>query len=642
MKTSPLTFRALLTALIIIPVLCWWVEYTEVVSEGTDLAAMSLMISVVFAICCLLAWNALVRRRRPRWAYSRPELLFLFVMFSVGTSISGIGIGQFLVMMLTNGVWYATPENKWGEFLPYIPKWLVPTLEHDKLAGFYKGNSPVPWGMWVGPTLVWCSFLLALMLMFLCMNVLIRRQWVDRERLSFPIVQVPLAITEGGGSGPFYRNRLLWIGFAIPVVLETLNSLNFIFPNVPAIQIKPFNIGQFFQERPWNAVGYFTIAFYPLVIGITYLISLDVAFSCWFFFLLGKAENVFAVAAGFRDPGASLAMSRVPYIGEQGAGAFLMIAAFALWSARKHLAAAWRRAWGGHSGADDSDEPISYRAAYVGLIAGFVYVVAFARAVGLPVTLGIPLFLIFGLFMLTLTRIRAEAGTPWHSGSGLYVHDVMVRAVGTGGMGTGALTGFALLQWMDLDYRCAVMPHQMEGLKIAQTARMNGRHLFYAILIAVVIGVIGTFGSLVSIYYHYGAATARVNGWRTYMGSVPFNSLRGWMNNIREPDWPSIQAIFAGGGVTLVLALLRSRFVWWPFHPIGYAIANSGALDWLWCPIMVGWLCKWIIVRYGGIRLYRMAMPFFIGLILGDYVIGSLWTLTGVIFGIPVYRCFPI
>ena len=103
-----------------------------------------------------------------------------------------------------------------------------------------------------------------------------------------------------------------------------------------------------------------------------------------------------------------------------------------------------------------------------------------------------------------------------------------------------------------------------------------------------------------------------------------------------------MQAVGVGSAVAVGLSLLRARFVWWPFHPIGYAIANSGALTWLWCPIMVGWLCKWLIIRYGGIRLYRAALPFFLGLILGDYVISSLWTLTGIIFGIPVYRCFPI
>lgn len=40
-------------------------------------------------------------------------------------------------------------------------------------------------------------------------------------------------------------------------------------------------------------------------------------------------------------------------------------------------------------------------------------------------------------------------------------------------------------------------------------------------------------------------------------------------------------------------------------------------------------------------RAYRRALPFFIGLILGDYVIASLWTSVGMALGIDMYRYFP-
>jgi len=49
-----------------------------------------------------------------------------------------------------------------------------------------------------------------------------------------------------------------------------------------------------------------------------------------------------------------------------------------------------------------------------------------------------------------------------------------------------------------------------------------------------------------------------------------------------------------------------------------------------------------VTLRYGGMRLYRQFIPFFIGLILGDYIIGGAWSLIGLAFGIRVYRTFPI
>ena len=55
----------------------------------------------------------------------------------------------------------------------------------------------------------------------------------------------------------------------------------------------------------------------------------------------------------------------------------------------------------------------------------------------------------------------------------------------------------------------------------------------------------------------------------------------------------------------------------------------------------LGWLAKWFTLRFGGMSAYRRALPFFLGLILGDYVIASLWTLFGIALGIDMYRCFP-
>ena len=86
----------------------------------------------------------------------------------------------------------------------------------------------------------------------------------------------------------------------------------------------------------------------------------------------------------------------------------------------------------------------------------------------------------------------------------------------------------------------------------------------------------------------------------------------------------------------------RARFLWWPFHPIGYILAGTFTLEWLWCSLFVGWLVKWLILRYGGLRLYRQALPFFIGLILGDYVAGALWALVGCLTGVQTYRVAPI
>jgi hypothetical protein len=84
---------------------------------------------------------------------------------------------------------------------------------------------------------------------------------------------------------------------------------------------------------------------------------------------------------------------------------------------------------------------------------------------------------------------------------------------------------------------------------------------------------------------------------------------------------------------TLLLSALRLQFVWWPFHPIGYAIGFSRrTIDWMWFSIFLGWAVKLLILRMGGMNLYRRALPFFLGFILGEFTMGGVFGFIGVLF----------
>ena len=54
---------------------------------------------------------------------------------------------------------------------------------------------------------------------------MLRGQWIDRERLVFPLTQLPLAMMEDAEDperrfGRFFKSRLLWLGFLLPLVLQ--------------------------------------------------------------------------------------------------------------------------------------------------------------------------------------------------------------------------------------------------------------------------------------------------------------------------------------------------------------------------------------------------------------------------------------
>ncbi len=65
-------------------------------------------------------------------------------------------------------------------------------------------------------------------------------------------------------------------------------------------------------------------------------------------------------------------------------------------------------------------------------------------------------------------------------------------------------------------------------------------------------------------------------------------------------------------------------------------------MTWIWFPVLLGWLFKTLILRYGGVKIYRQALPFFIGLVIGDYAISCLWALYFLATGHAGYRTFPI
>ncbi len=390
------------------------------------------------------------------------------------------------------------------------------------------------------------------------------------------------------------------------------------------------------------------MTFYPFVIGMSFLLSLEVSFSCWFFYLFSRLENVAAVALGVREPGAGAALSRIPYSNEQCFGAFLGLALFSLWLAYPHLKAAWQCAFfstkNGRSSEDDSAEPLTYRAAYLGLLLSAALLIAFGAALGLSWWVSALFFGLFLLLTLAFTRIRAEAGLPWAEGPSTLVHQSLINFGGTQSFSAQELTSFSFLRWVDSSYRGIAEPAQLEAMKMESSAvplPLNPRHLTAALMTAALVGILASWASFLGIYYHYGAASAHLNGWRTGQGHYGFDELQNALNSSTAHDWSRLSWAAGGMVVVITLALLRGRFVWWPLHPIGYTTSGMDAMNYIWFPIFLSWLVKSLVLRYGGIKMYRQALPFFFGLFVGDYAVSGVLALLSVVTGHATYRTFP-
>jgi hypothetical protein len=620
--------------------------YVYVVVQALLWTQTSLLRGPLVVLFCLVLANALLLRYARRHALSQVELLVLYSMLCIGTCAGGLGFVQVLINQMAAAFYFASPSNHWAAHLwPYIPAWMTPR-QPDVLKGFYQGNTTLysrnVLTAWAVPVAAWTAFIFALFWVMLCAVTLMRRRWMDEERLTFPLIYLPLEMTDQGSATSFWKNRWMWIGFCLAGLLESMNSLAYLFPSIPTIPIKPVgpnSIDMLLTNFPWNAAGMLRLAFYPFAIGIGYLLSLDVSFSCWSLYLGVKLANILSAVFGFSQQGGEGPANRAPYIREQSVGAFLGIACFAVWTARKTLATAWqemRRPTG-----KDAAELMSYRLALLGGGGGLAFLVGFLMVAGLSLPVAGVFVLVYLCFAVTLARIVSEVGAGW-----AWAPDWSPVAFTTDLFGADRLTPanlavlYGYASWMS-DMRDNPMPQQMQGAKLAQVASIPARAFLWPLVWASLFGTLCAFWAHLHIYYLYGAATAKVRPFLAGLGTSNVGQTLSIMNSRSARDTPGLIAAVVGLVLAGTFSVLRLRYAWWPFHPLGYALATTSSMDYMWCPFLVAWLAKYLTVRYGGVRAYRAAMPFFLGLILGDYVVPCLWGLWGMMIGQQQYMVFP-
>ena len=635
---SGVTLRAVIIALIIIPINNYWIFMTEIVRYAGHPTTISLFYNAVFILLLLVGVNMLLHRFIPRWVFSQGELLTIYIMINLASAMAGHDMIQVLIPGMTHPFRFATPENNWAAmFLDRIPTWLS-VRDENALNGFYQGASTLyareTLLAWAVPVLMWTLFIVTLLFVMLCLTVLLRKQWTEHERLTYPLVQLPLDLTSEKTS--FFRNRLLWIGIGIAVAIDLIQGLHVLYPSIPGLRIKEINLAHYITTHPWRAMGWVPLHFYPFAIGLGTLLPLDLSFSSWFFFIFWKAQLVTAASLGWNE------IPRFPYVNEQSFGAYMGICLFALWAARKHIAKILAHLYTGEGDMDDEGEPLRYRTAAFGALGGVLVLMVFTSAMGMSWWLIVAFFAIYFALSIAITRMRAELGPPAHDLHAAGPDAILPALIGPENLGTGNLVVFSMMFWFNRAYRAHPMPFQLEGFKMAERAAMSYRRLFAAIVIAVVAGTIASFWSQLHICYKVGAASKMAPPTIPLIfGGEPYNRLDAWLKGVEVPSANIAWAIGVGFSLTILLNTLRMRFFGFPFHPVGYAVSSSWSMHQLWMCMFIAWLVKFILLRYGGLKLYRAAVPLFFGLILGECVMGSVWTIIGIALGTQTYAFWP-
>jgi hypothetical protein len=650
------TFRAFLVGLIftigIAWMNCFFATKYNVHSIGgiqMPLGSIFILLFMVLIINVVLRFIGGSRTTGFLRPFSPTELLTVYSMSIFGALVSTPGTDNQFMVMGPALFYLATPENGWSQlFNKYVPSWFSPGWNgganwstHDKavIDPVYLGGvqfKDIPWNSWAPMITGWIIFLGFVYALMFFTALLFRKQWTQREALAFPLVEVPVQMATGDDldqappTKAFWGNTAVWAGIGLAIFIHFFKGMNAMFPDFPIFPVNQHGgVSIVFSEAPWNAIPRVDAKVYLGGIGLAYLLTREVAFSFWFFFLAMMFSYGFAAILGFAPGSLQTAgiTGKPEFIIYQSTGAWIMMAAVLVWTGRESLGYMWKQAFGANQ--VDADEPYSPRFAVFGFILSFIGLMGWSWFAGINLLMALTFFAFFWVTSLVLTRTVIEGGFMFPQPP-FYVLQTMSRAIYGPALDAASLTKLSFMQpMMLLDMRTNVMPAFLHTMKFAEVLRLdrkNLRRLLNATLVALACAIVVMFVTTLHVLYDQGgllgytwfskgAAEATFSDAATTIKTHPGVSAAniGWM--------------VLGAFVVFILVTGRSRFLWFPFHPLGYLVAPTYPITQLWFSFFLGWLIKTLVMKYGGSDTYVKLRPFMIGLIIGNAASMLFWAM---------------
>ncbi len=633
-KLSGLTIKSFIVGALLSLLIGIDVIYGELIINATHTNmhfsnGAGLMIFIVLVGGVNLIFKVINRKL----ALDRAELVAVYVMLVVASAIPKWNVA-FVLPTFAGPIYYATPENEWVDILqPYLPNWLIPE-SLSAIRNLFEGlpsGSGIPWGAWIKPLTSWLIFLLAIWGAMTCAMVILRKQWVENEKLTYPLVQVPIEMIRGESKASivnsFFKNRLMWIGALLPFFVGSTRAFHNYFHFIPEMRLNS-SIPIFRQTESLQ----FTIDFFE--IGIFYLIKLDVALSIWLFYLITLSEKGIFNIMGFSPP-AGYFDSRFgvqqPIISYQGMGAIIVLVIFGLWMAKSHIKDVFRKAFKNDPSVDDSYEVLSYRTAVLGFIICLIFIALWTGAIGLPFW-AVPLliFIAFALF-IGITRIVVEGGVP-RVREPISAPGFVISSVGATAFTPQGLTALAYTALWSADLRNFSMASYAHGLRLSNEVGGRKRYFALAMLIASLMSFAGSTWAL----FHWGYNLGGINlGEACFEWGArrPFEAIQGVLGSRAGPNLGNWISTGVGGLIMIALMVARHRVPWWPLHPIGFPVGTVVIMGSSWLNIFIAWMVKSFIIKYGGPSLYRKTRPIFLGLVVGTFLTAGLWYVIDLITG---------
>ena len=655
---QPVRLRAVLIGLFLAAVICAITPFNNAYLNATPLAGGHFPLAPFFILLVLTGIvTVLGRRRQSTPVLTGQELLAVWVLMVIVSGIAYTGLVRTFFINITAPYQFATVGNRWEQVLqPLLPEGWYPRdkeaiqvlyngLEGGRDLAWWEVIGRIPWRVWLPPLMTWGCFVLLSYWVMLCLVNLLGQQWVANEKMNFPLLRVPQMMEEALAEhrlGRFFADRFLLLGLLAAVALHVVNGLHFYFPEVPQIPTLILAGPYFPKYGLFSGFQKLKIYLYPAFIGFAFLTTRQIALSFWLFYLLGGLVSGLLSVLGYNLPAAALGATFGPTLVRveetQMIGAYGVFFLFILWLARHHISGVLKLAFSSSKVVAAEAEYVSVRLSLWGLVVGLVCLATWCSHYGMPLKVILPLLGVFYMVMIVASRVVCQGGMAYFTLTAAPT-DGLICFFGSRFFGPlGLLMAAVMQKVLFVDLRESLMPSLVHGAKIKESTR-NGRLFFAGVIIALVIGVAISFLAMLALCYKYGIRDLNLE-WATQTTVGVYDDLQRLLEMPAEPRRWVMLFSWVGAGVMLLLVVLYHGFYWWPVHPIGYLTTYSSAMHILWFNFLVGWLCNHLTLRYGGVGLFNRVRFLFIGLIIGDFMMGGIWALVGLAVG-SSYQVLP-
>ena len=542
----------------------------------------------------------------------------------------------------------------------------------------------IPWNLWVRPLLHWAALIIAIFGFLMCLAEWLRRKWVDRENLAFPLVEIAdnlirhdyeLETADDLRAPPLRKslfNPVLLGGLLLGLLIITLEAAaHYRLVNNQFLLYFPFS-EKLFTTGALRAFPNTVFVLSPIIVGIAFLVSLEVSFSVWasywlfniiyWMIHLVKPEIRDSVYTGWSGG------NNYPFPMEQMLGACICFTIILVWKALHS-----KQASAEHATLLTEDEHGAYIPRRLNT-AGMIIFPLLALALMWNLGVNNIFFLLFiGLTCLAITiaaaRIRAETGLHTHHVTYEFTRLPMIFGM-TGWLGTRAYTIYLSLAFLPVSLLFRTLPQQLENMELARRNSIRYSTVAAASLAAFLAAISVGMVSFILFAYYFGesfyagesllppAPVASAFNLARYPLWVAHFLGESGLDKFTSVHWVRMWFIAGGAAVFGLLVFLRGRFLGFKLHPAGYLVllltpyftwvspytrgagapGSAANMSLIWGSCLVAWGAKKIIIKYGGMNFYRRAKPFFIGLVLGAIVGVFFWNMLDLICSVTGHR----